>query len=119
MSDQPGFDYHVDIPGTTLFDGTMAMKGYALNKMCYSFNQEACRNAFAADEEAYMDEYGLSEPQKQAVRDRNILAMIEAGGNIYYLAKLAGIFKLGVQDVGGLQTGRTTEEFNAFLQSQA
>ena len=119
MTDHPGFDYHIEIPGTTLFDGSMAMKGYALNKMCYSFNRKECRDAFVADEEAYMAKFGLIETQKNSVRDRNILAMIEAGGNIYYLAKLAGIFKLGVQDVGGLQTGRTTEEFKEFLQSQA
>jgi len=48
-----------------------------------------------------------------------VLAMIAEGGNIYYLAKLAGIFKLSVQDVGGLQTGRTTEEFKEYLLSQA
>ena len=119
MTDQPGFDYHIDIPGTTIFDGTQAMKGYALNKMCYSFNRQECRDAFVADEEAYMAQFGLNEDQKQAVRQRDILAMIEAGGNIYYLAKLAGIFKLGVQDVGGLQTGRTTEEFKQYLKSQA
>ena len=45
--------------------------------------------------------------------------MIAAGGNIYYLAKFAGIFKLSVQDVGGLQTGRTTQEFKDYLASQA
>ena len=90
-----------------------------MNKMSYSFNRKECRDAFLADEEAYMAKFDLSDDQKQSVRDRNILAMIEAGGNIYYLAKLAGIFKLGVQDVGGLQTGRTTEEFKDFLQSQA
>lgn len=117
--DQPGFDYHIDIPGTTIFDGKQAMKGYALNKMCYSFNRAENREAFKADEEAYMEKYGLNEEQKKAVRDRDILAMIEAGGNIYYLAKLAGIFKLSVQDVGAIQTGRTTEEFKEFLASQA
>ncbi len=117
--DQPGYDYHIDIPGTTIFDGKMAMKGYALNKMCYSFNGEAGREAFSADEEAYMEKFGLNEEQKQAVRDRNILAMIEAGGNIYYLAKFAGIFKLSVQDVGGMQTGMTTEEFKQHLLDQA
>jgi protocatechuate 4,5-dioxygenase alpha chain len=117
--DKPGHDYHIDIPGTTLFDGKMAMKGYALNKMCYDFNQEANREAFKADEEGWMEKYGLNEQQKQAIRDRNVLGLIEAGGNIYYLAKFAGIFKLSVQDVGGLQTGRTTEEFKEFLQSQA
>jgi protocatechuate 4,5-dioxygenase alpha chain len=119
VMDQPGFDYHIDIPGTTIFDGKQAMKGYALNKMCYSFNKAENREAFKADEEAYMEKYGLNDQQKQAVRDRDILAMIDAGGNIYYLAKLAGIFKLSVQDVGGLQTGRTTEEFKEFLASQA
>lgn len=113
--DQPSFDYHVDIPGTTIFDGKQAMKGYALNKMCYSFNAKANRDAFVANEEGYMDQYGLNDQQKQAIRDRNVLALIEAGGNIYYLAKFAGIFKLGVQDVGAQQTGMTKAEFEQKL----
>lgn len=117
--DSPGFDYHIDIPGTTIFDGKMAMKGYPLNKMCYSFNSAENRAAFVADEEGYMQGYGLSEAQKQAIRDRDVLGLIAEGGNIYYLAKFAGIFKLSVQDVGGMQTGMTTEEFKDFLQSQA
>ena len=119
MVDSPAFDYHIDIPGTTIFDGKQAMKGYALNKMCYSFNQKAARDAFLADEEGYMQQFGLNEQQKQAIRARDVLAMIEAGGNIYYLAKLAGIFKLGVQDVGSMQTGMTKAEFEEFLKSQA
>lgn len=119
MHDMPGFDHHIHIPGTTVFDGKMAMKGYALNKMCYDFNKAENREAFRADEEAWMEKYGLNDEHKDAVRKRDILAMIAAGGNIYYLAKLAGIFKLSVQDVGGLQTGRTTEEFKEFLASQA
>ena len=45
--DQPGYDYHIDIPGTTLFDGRMAMKGYQLNKMCYDFNRAENRDASA------------------------------------------------------------------------
>ena len=119
MHDMPGYDYHIDIPGTTIFDGRQAMKGYNLNKMCYDFNQKANRDGFAADEEGWMEKYGLNDEQKEAIRSRNVLAMIEAGGNIYYLAKLAGIFKLSVQDVGGLQTGRTTDEFKDYLKSQA
>ena len=43
--------------------------------------------------------------------------MIAAGGNIYYLAKLAGIFGLGVQDLGAQQTGRSVEEFRALLRA--
>ncbi|KJS37839.1 MAG: protocatechuate 3,4-dioxygenase [Rhodospirillaceae bacterium BRH_c57] len=103
------------IPGTTIFDGAMAMKGYALNKMCFSFNEKINRDDFLANEEGVMDRFGLTEEQKQAVRSRNVLQMIAAGGNIYYLAKLAGIFGLTVQDVGAQQTSMSVEDFKAKL----
>lgn len=106
------------IPGTTMFDGAQAMKGYALNKMCYSFNKQANRDAFVADQEAYMERFGLDERQKQAIRDKVVLDMIAAGGNIYYLAKFAGIFGLGVQDVGAQQTGMSVEAFKDMLVRQ-
>ena len=103
------------IPGTTLFDSTQARKGYALNKMCFSFNDAANRAAFVADEDAYCTQYGLDEAQRSAVRNRNVLELIAAGGNIYYLAKLAGIFRLDVQDLGAQQTGMSKDEFKAML----
>jgi protocatechuate 4,5-dioxygenase alpha chain len=104
-----------DIPGTTMFDGDQAQKGYALNRMCFSFNSAANRATFLKDEDAYCDRFGLTAAQRNAVRNRDVLAMIEAGGNIYYLAKLAGIFGLNVQDVGAQQTGVTVDEFKAKL----
>lgn len=103
------------IPGTTIFDGAQARKGYALNKMCYSFNSAENREAFKRDEDAYCAKYGLSEAQRAAVRNRNVLELIAAGGNIYYLAKFAGIFGLGVQDVGAQQTGMSVDAFKAKL----
>jgi protocatechuate 4,5-dioxygenase, alpha chain len=109
------FDHHASIEGTTLFDGRMAMKGYALNKMCYSFNAAEAREEYLADPEIYYEKFGLNEEQKQACRDKNVLALIAAGGNIYYLAKFAGIFKLDVQDVGAQQTGMTKEQFKEKL----
>ena len=69
------------IEGTTPFDGDMARKGYALNKMCFSFNSADNRAAFKNDEEAYMRQYGLTEPQKAAIRSRQVLDLIAAGGN--------------------------------------
>jgi protocatechuate 4,5-dioxygenase alpha chain len=103
------------IPGTIIFDGHEAMKGYALNRMCYSFNDAANRHAFVVDEDAYCAKYFLTSEQRDAVRQRNVLALIAAGGNIYYLAKLAGIFGLNVQDLGAQQTGVSVEEFKARL----
>jgi len=104
-----------DIPGTTLFDGTQARKGYALNKMCYSFNDQANRDAFVRDEDAYCARYGLNAQQREAIRARNVLQLIAAGGNAYYLAKFAGIFGLDMQDIGAQQTGLTKAEFQARL----
>lgn len=108
-----------EIPGTPVFTGQEARKGFALNKMCYSFNARANRDAFLQDEEAYMDTYGLNDAQKAAIRARNVLAMIATGGNIYYLAKFAGIFGLSVQDVGAQQTGKSVDEFKQMLAAQA
>jgi protocatechuate 4,5-dioxygenase alpha chain len=104
-----------DIPGTTVFDGEQARKGLALNRMCYSFNAAENRAAFLRDEDGYCARFGLSPEQREAVRRRNVLEMIAAGGNVYYLAKLAGIFGLGVQDIGAQQTGMTVDAFKAKL----
>lgn len=101
--------------GTEPFDGDLAMRGYALNAMCYSFNTKPNRDAFVADEEGYMAQFDLTEEQKTAVRNRDVLAMLDAGGNVYYLAKLAGILGLNVQDLGALQTGQTLDDFKAAL----
>jgi protocatechuate 4,5-dioxygenase, alpha chain len=107
------------IEGTTPFDGDAARKGYALNKMCFSFNEAANRAEFKQDEEAYMNKYGLTEAQKAAIRSRQVLELIEAGGNAYYLAKFAGIFGLDMQDIGAQQTGMSKDEFKAKLRAYA
>ena len=109
----------LDIPGTTLFDGAQARKGYALNRMCFSFNEAANREAFLADEEAYCTKYGLNDQQRAAIRARNVLDLIAAGGNVYYLAKFAGIFGLDVQDIGAQQTGMSKDAFKAMLAAHA
>lgn len=107
------------IPGTTIFDSEQAMKGYALNKMCMSFNDAANRAEFLRNEDAYCARYGLSDQQREAIRHRNVLELLDAGGNIYYLAKFAGIFGLDVQDIGAQQTGVSKEEFKARLMAKA
>lgn len=107
-------DYE-SIPGTFVFDGRLAMKGYALNKMCFSFNQAANREAYARDEDAYCDRYGISAEQRSALKRRDVMDLLRAGGNIYYLAKWAGVFGLTVQQLGAQQRGVSLDEFNAML----
>jgi protocatechuate 4,5-dioxygenase, alpha chain len=107
------------IPGTYIFDGRMAMKGYNLNRMCYSFNAAENRRKFKAFPEAYCHAYHLSREQIHAVTDLDVLRMLQLGGNIYYLAKLTGIYGMSVQDLGAQQTGLSLDEFRAMLVAQA
>ncbi|MBR7889866.1 protocatechuate 4,5-dioxygenase subunit alpha [Marinomonas sp. A79] len=102
--------------GTYLFDGQMAKKGYGLNKMCYTFNEQVARDEFNTDPNAYCDKFKLSAAQKDAIHNKDIIALLREGGSIYYLAKFAGLLKLNMQDIGGLQTGMTTDAFKAMLE---
>lgn len=104
-----------EIPGTPIFDGSASRRGLALNKMCYSFNKEANRDEFHADPNAYCKKFGLGEDLTAAVLDADVLALLNAGGSIYYLAKLTGILGWDMQDVGARQSGITREEFEARL----
>jgi protocatechuate 4,5-dioxygenase alpha chain len=104
-----------DIPGTIIFDGEKAMKGYALNRMCFSFNSAENREAYLRDEDGYCDKFDLTTQQRQALKHRNVLELLEAGGNIYYLAKWAGIFGMNVQQMGAQQRGLSEEEFKELL----
>jgi protocatechuate 4,5-dioxygenase alpha chain len=104
-----------DIPGTIIFDGKRAAKGYALNKMCFSFNSAENREAYLRDEDGYCRKFNLADEQRQAVKHRNVLELLEAGGNIYYLAKWAGIFGMNVQQLGAQQRGMTEEQFKEML----
>jgi protocatechuate 4,5-dioxygenase alpha chain len=114
----PTTEQEAPIPGTYIFDGKAAMKGYALNKMCYSLNTAENREAFLKDEDAYCAKYGLNAEQRKAIRERNVLAMIRAGGCIYYLAKFSGMLGLTVQDVGAQQRGMSVEAFKKMLKNQ-
>ena len=80
-----------DMPGTTIFDGTEAQRLGAQPHVLL-VQQRGNRAAFLADEGAYCKEFGLNDLQRAAVKSRSVLKMIKAGGNAYYLAKLAGIF---------------------------
>jgi len=108
-------DAYDRIPGTVVFDSRAAMKGYALNKMCYSFNSRENREAYRLNEDAYCDAFELNAQQRLALKHRNITELIEAGGNMYYLAKWAGIFGMTVQQLGAQQRGITEEAFKEML----
>jgi protocatechuate 4,5-dioxygenase alpha chain len=72
---------------------------------------------FQSDEPAYCDEFGLSPEQKRAVLDRDWRAMLDLGGNIFYVFKLAMVDQKSMQYLGGVFTGMTEEEFVAVMRA--
>jgi protocatechuate 4,5-dioxygenase alpha chain len=100
-----------DIPGTTIFDAELARKGYHLNQFCMSLMNAENRARFKANERAYLDEWPMSEEQKQAVLARDLNRCIELGGNIYFLAKIGATDGKSFQFMAASMTGMTQEEY--------
>ena len=111
-------DYE-DIPGTYVFDGKHAHGAYPLNKLLFSFCEEANRSEFDKDPAAYCDKYGVTGEYKDFVLGKKFLGMLRSGANIYFMAKMAIPRGTSVQDAGAQFQGITTAEFQAKLSAQA
>lgn len=106
---------YLDIPGTIIFDAEQSRKGYWLNQFCASLMKPENRARFKADERAYLDEWPLTEAQKQAVLDRDFNRAIALGGNIYFLAKLGFTDERNFQQMAASMTGMTEKEYRAMM----
>ena len=106
---------YADIPGTTVFDSDMARKGYHLNQFCMSLMKEENRKRFHADERAYLDEWPITDAQKEAVLARDYLAMIENGGNIYFLSKIFASDGKTFVHAAAQMTGMPEDEYKKMM----
>jgi len=104
-----------DIPGTKVFNAMRSRQAYHLHKFCMSLMDAANREAFKADESAYLDRFRMSQEQKQAVLDRDFSALIELGGNIYFLVKLSNTDGWSTQKAVGSMTGMTADAYAAMM----
>ena len=104
-----------DIPGTVIFDADQARKGYHLNQFCMSLMKADNRTRFKRDERAYLDEWPMSEEQKQAVLARDFNRMIALGGNIYFLAKIFSTDGKSFQYTAATMAGMTQEAYAAMM----
>lgn len=104
-----------DIPGTYVFDPQHSMMGYHLNMFCMSLNKAENREQFRQDSEPYLDQYPMNEQQRTAIENRDWLQMLRLGGNIYYTFKLAIFDGLTMQQVGGMMSGISEQEFKKMM----
>jgi protocatechuate 4,5-dioxygenase alpha chain len=106
---------YLDVPGTTIFDAEQSRKGFHLNQFCMSLMKAQNRARFLADQRAYLDEWPMTEAQKQAVLARDLNRCIAEGGNIYFLAKLGATHGKSFQQMAGSMTGMTEEEYRDMM----
>ncbi len=106
---------YTNIPGTTIFDTDQSRKGYWLNQFCMSLMKAENRERFKADERGYLDEWPMTEDQKQAVLSRDLNRCIQLGGNIYFLAKIGATDGRSFQQMAGSMTGMTEEEYRDMM----
>ncbi len=106
---------YTDVPGTTIFDAEMSRQGYHLNQFCMSLMKAENRARFKANERAYLDEWPMTEAQKQAVLARDLNAAIASGGNIYFLAKIGATDGKSFQQMAGSMTGMTETEYRDMM----
>jgi protocatechuate 4,5-dioxygenase alpha chain len=104
-----------NIPGTIIFDADQSRKGYWLNQFCMSLMKATNRERFKRDQRTYLDEWPMSEDQKQAVIDMDLNRAMALGGNIYFLAKIGATHGLSFQQMAGSMTGMSEEEYRAMM----
>ncbi len=108
---------YTHIPGTIIFDAEMARRGYHLNQFCVSLMKEQNRQRFKTDQRVYLDEWRMTEEQKQAVLDRDYNQMLALGGNIYFLAKIFSSDGQSFEQAAASMTGMSREDYRKMMLS--
>ena len=106
---------YLDVPGTTIFDAEQSRRGYWLNQFCVSLMKAENRERFKSDEGRYLDEWEMTDDQKQAVLARDLNRMISLGGNIYFLAKIGATDGMSFQQIAASMTGMTEEQYRDMM----
>jgi protocatechuate 4,5-dioxygenase alpha chain len=104
-----------DIPGTRVFTAQRARKGYWINQFAMSLMKAENRERFKADERAYLDEWKLSDEAKEALLARDYNALLDLGGNVYFLSKLFSTDGLSFAEAVSTMTEYTFPEYRDMM----
>src|SRR5918995_4983554 len=99
------------IPDTPLFDRKRSLRGYRINKMAMGLCEPANREAFRQDESAYLDRFGLTPEEKQAVMSRDWREMVRLGGNLFFILKISAVDPVRITEIGAHQAGMEHDDF--------
>ncbi len=104
-----------DIPGTRVYTAARARQGYHLNQFAMSLMKAENRTRWLADERAYLNEWPMTQDQKDAVLARDYNRLLDLGGNIYFLSKVFSTDGLSFLQAVSTMTGMSVEEYKAMM----
>lgn len=120
-SESPTTDIHAyleeleDIPGTRVYTAARARKGYHINQFAMSLMKAENRERFKADEAAYLDDWDLSTEARAALLARDYNALLDMGGNVYFLAKLFSTDGISFAEAVSSMTEHDFESYKAMM----
>ena len=121
MTQKPTQDIHAylaefeDIPGTRVYTAARARRGYHINQFAMSLMKAENRERFKADERAYLNEWPLSDEAKAALLARDYNALLDLGGNVYFLAKLFSTDGLSFAQAVSTMTDMNFADYTAMM----
>jgi len=104
-----------DIPGTRVFTAARARKGYWLNQFAMSLMSPENREAWKADERNYLENWPMSDDQKEAILARDYNRCLDLGGNVYFLAKVFSTDGLSFAEAVSTMTDMTFPEYREMM----
>jgi protocatechuate 4,5-dioxygenase alpha chain len=104
-----------DIPGTRVYTAARARKGYHINQFAMSLMKAENRARFKADERAYLDEWPISEEAKAALLARDYNALLDMGGNVYFLSKLFSTDGISFAEAVSTMTDMTFPQYQEMM----
>jgi protocatechuate 4,5-dioxygenase alpha chain len=104
-----------DIPGTVLFDADRSRRGYQLNMFCMSLMKPENRDAFRADQMTYMAQFPMTAEQMDTIRTRDWNKLLELGGNIFFIGKIAITDGLSFAQLAAKMCGLSNEAYVAMM----
>ncbi|ATY33493.1 protocatechuate 4,5-dioxygenase subunit alpha [Sphingomonas psychrotolerans] len=104
-----------DIPGTRVFTAKRARQGYQLNQFAMSLMKPENRERWKADERKYLEDWKLSDEQREALLARDYNRLLDLGGNVYFLAKLFSTDGLSFAQAVSTMTDMSFEEYTRMM----
>ncbi|MGY4489781.1 gallate dioxygenase [Pseudomonas sp. TE3610] len=100
-----------NLPGTYPFTLERSHKGYRLNKFLHQLIVPAYRERFLGDTEALFEEAGLSDEERDLVRRRDWLGLLQYGVIFFLLEKLGAVVGVSNLHIYSAFRGLSLEEF--------